>query len=380
MGFFEEDIHPEEQQEKQKQLIQLLRRAYQQEHVLPREEQEEAIMRVHARLLKEAEKQVQGVAVSGEQETGTRLSRLPGGLRRRGREQSLLNVVAAILIAGFLMGGSVLLFTQRMHAPASPVGKPTPTKPAQTPGPVHIQWNGLEMSMSIATPGPYFLGELIAVDLSLTNRSHPPVTLANTLVPCGDGSNLFTKQAGGTSPHYTPFSIPEPLVLSCPAMGPGRGVDFASGHTISARTYALLTSSGDVILTGEVAFDVPERITPTPLTGHWPRLSIRVTTDVPANRTLSLQQEGDNVVIHGPTHTQIFDQTYILCQDSDKHPWSSGTAHNYWESLSTNVLHRPDCPGAGLTHALWKYAVGVAGYEVAQGQQGIMEAEKLTGQ
>lgn len=212
------------------------------------------------------------------------------------------------------------------------------------------------------------------VDLLLTNQTRPTLTLAGWIRPpeiCGP-TPLGVEQTGGTSPHYTPYTMPVGRIISCTADGP-QGQALAPGDSVEAHTYLLLTSSGAVTLTGVALFHLskysPDR-SPGPLAGHLPTLVISVTPKVPIDRTLSLQQKSSEVIIQAPPGVQLLDQTYVICQGAANRGWAEGTGHDYWEPLSTNVLQRPDCAGSGLTVALWEYAVGAGGYEVVQGQQG----------
>ncbi len=378
MNPFEESI-PEEREEQQAQLIALLRQAYRQEQTLLDSEQQEAILRVGARLARKTEHSPARAGRVQEGATGVSLLSVPSRSVRQSQVRRALSTAAVVLVVGALIGSAVLLFTQRGHqmqSLAGPTGTPDlagPVGPVGTPVTTEVDWAGLEMSMKV-TPGPYFLGELLAVDLSLTNQTQPTLTLAGWIRPpetCG-ATPLSIEQTGGTSPHYTPYPMPVSRIIFCTADGPD-GQALAPGETVEAHTYLLLTSSGDVTLTGVALFHlskVSPESSPGPLTGHLPTLVISVMPQVPGDRIFSLQQEDSKVVIQAPSGLQLLDQTYVICQFDANHPWASGIGHDYWESLSTNVLQRPACAGNGLTFAQWNYAVGAAGYEVVQGQQG----------
>lgn len=372
MNPFEDSI-PEEREKIQEPLIALLRQAYYQEQPLPEGEQQEAIMRVETRLAR-LENSPTTFAKRVEENTAG-----ANALRRLPRQRPILhamNALAAVLVVGVLVSSAVLLFTLRghqMHPLAGPIETSGPIGPVGTPVTTQVDWAGLEMSMQV-TPGPYFLGELLAVDLSLTNQAHAALTLAGWIRPpggCGP-TPLSVEQTGGTSPHYTPFTMPVSRIISCTLDSPG-GQTLAPGDTVQAHTYLLLTSSGDVTLTGIALFYLSEKSADSssgPLAGHLPTLVISVMPQIPTDRTLVLQQESTQITIQAPSDIQLLDQTYEICQFAPNAPWASGTGHDYWESLSTNVLQRPGCAGVGLTFAQWKYAVGAAGYEVVQGQQG----------
>src|SRR5579884_1140704 len=108
-----------------------------------------------------------------------------------------LNAVAAVLVIVAITGISLLLF--RTHQPStdgSPVG------PVGTPVTTHVEAGRLEFSMRI-TPGPYFLSELFAADLSLTNHTQKTFTLEGPYVAGGCGAALFLDMTGGNAPDYT---------------------------------------------------------------------------------------------------------------------------------------------------------------------------------
>lgn len=285
-----------------------------------------------------------------------------------------LSISAIILLAILLVSGSVLLFThtqpsQTQTSPlAGPMGKPL--GPVGKPVTVTTTWDGLEMAMNV-TSGPYFLSELLAVDLSITNHSHPTLMMHGWVGTgaCFDTA-LFLRQTGGTSPHDALYTLPIPFIYNCPVMGPGFGSTLAPGQTETVHLYTLLTSSGDVTLTGTASFYLSKtdyQGSPGPLAGHFPTLAIHVASQIPTDRMLSFQPKGSQVVIQAPAGVQLIDQTYILCQDSSYHSWPGG--YEDWKPLPTNTLQRPECSGIGSeTITLWKYAIGAAGYAVIQDQ------------
>jgi hypothetical protein len=224
------------------------------------------------------------------------------------------------------------------------------------------------------------LGELLTVDLSLTNHTHPTLTLDGK----DDGSeehlcssySLRLEQTGGTSPYYALYTKPVPFMYSC-GVQTGRSV-LVQGQTIGDHFYVLLTSSGEITLTGTAFFALPERDA-GPLTGHLPMLRIHVASQAPVDRMLSLQPQGSEVLVHAPTDVHLVARTYILCQLSSTGTITPG-GYDYWEKLATNTLRRPNCPNDGgramvngqwvTTHwtlVLWKYAIGAVGYAVVQG-------------
>lgn len=366
-----EDMLPEEQDKEQETFITRLRQAYSQKQIRSLEDQQEAIRRVEQRLTSMAESQMPPIEVTPQLLASSFLPPSPHKSMRVRPLVRAMSTLTAIIVVSILIGSATLLFTQHAHLSAGPVN---------TPVTVNIQWDGLEISMHV-TSGPYFLGELLAVDLSLTNHTHPTLTLAGRgeFPPC-DFFPLMPEQTGGTSPHYALYPEVVPLIYSCPHEGPSPNMNptLASGQTFTSHSYVLLQSSGTITLTGAAFFYIAARgpqgtigwqRSSGPLLGHLPTLHLRIVPQVPADRILTLQQENSAAVIHAPLGIHLLDQTYLICQDAASNPWAAGSGHT-WEPLSTNVLHRPDCTGNGLTPAQWNYAIGAEGYEVAQGQQG----------
>lgn len=375
MGPFEDKL-PAEQEDQVIPLIALLRQAYRQEPILSESDQQDAIKRVEERLSRASEN-IPLLVEQAPGKAGTGGAFLPESQNRLIHQRPLTRVmstIAAVLVVGVLIGSTVLLLTQYTHLPkgrTTTLGLATPTS---TPNSVDIKWDGLEMSMKI-TPGPYFLGELLAVDLSLTNHTHPSLILSGNsdgsdAHPCSSYS-LRPKLTGGTSPHYSLYTKPVPFVYNCGVMGYGPAL--VPGKTIVDHFYVLLTSSGEVTLAGVAVFN-----TLSPLTGHLPTLHIQVAPQVPAGRMISLQRQGSEVMVRAPSGLHLIGQTYILCQVSSTDRGTPG-GYDYWQTLSTHALQRPECPDINgwvngqqvTTHwtiVLWKYAIGAIGYEVAQGQ------------
>lgn len=382
-----EDQIPEEREEKQEHLVALLRRAYRQEQVLPAGSQQEVIARVKERLEQLEEQEMESVEQFAAKTDHPLVFPKQRGSARKKSLTHMMSALAAMLVVGILIGSFILLFAQRRSQTDSTKrtsGTSQLAGPLGPPTGVDVQWDGLEMNMRV-TPGPYFLGELLAVDLSLTNHTHPTVTLGGTRhtsddLLCGD-SSLLPEQNGGTAPHYSLFTTPVQMIISCNAIrlpGPYSDLAFAPGQTVTGSFYVLLTNSGEVTLAGAAFFYV----LPTnsqkgewqrnsgPLTGHLPVLRIHVMPQVPADRQLSiLHEDSKSSTIQAPTGLHLLAQTYVICQDSAGHPWASGTIWNrdYWQPLSRSVVQRPACNGSGLTVAQWKYAIGAVGYEVKQG-------------
>lgn len=370
MNPFKDSI-PEEREKKTEELLALLRQGYRQEQQRSWYSQQEKVTSVGVRL------------AALREESGERTSaEVPGSFAphqqhqpvRRKRIKRVLSTLAAILVIGTLIGGAIVFLTRsqtgqgQMPIQSGPIGKAI--GPVGKPITVTSTSDGLAMSMSV-TPGPYFLGELLAVNLSLTNHTHPMLIMQGWV---GSGAcesaALYPEQAGGTDPRYALYTLPVPFTYNCPMMGPGIGSPLAPGQTVAAHFYIVVKNSGDVTLVGKASFYLSKASfqgSPGPLAGHLPMLHMQVEPQTPTDRMISLQQKNTHVAVDAPAGLHLMDQTYILCQDSSGHAWPGG--YEDWEALSSPTLQRPECSGIGnWTITVWKYAIGAAGYAVTQGQ------------
>lgn len=281
-----------------------------------------------------------------------------------GRISRWLNTVAAVLVIVAIIGVSLLLF--RPHQ--TPTGG-SPVGPVGTPVTAHVQAGGLEFSMRI-TPGPYFLSELVAADLSLTNHTHTTFTLGGPSVAGGCGAALFLNMTGGSAPDYT---LPVDAVHPCPLLQ----TQLKPGETLTIHQLTSLSSSGDITLMPGAIFlhtqvgpNGMQNTTsgPSPLDGHWPSIKIHVASRVPSDREISLQQEGTQVQINAPAaaRTHLY---YIYNVTCDAFQGGTvGTGNYVWEPISTTTLHEPDCGDYGNQNIHWSYAVSAPGYAIVSGK------------
>ena len=281
-----------------------------------------------------------------------------------GRISRRLNTIAAVLVIVAITGTSLWLF--RSHQPST---DGSPTSPVGTPVIAHVQAGGLEFFMRI-TPGPYFLSELFAADLSLTNHTRTTFMLfgPSEAGPCG--AALFLDMIGGSAPNYT---LPVSDVHSCPPMR----TQLKPGETLIIHQFTPLSSSGEITLTPGANFfhtqvdpDGSQSTTPgkSPLDGHWPSIKIHVSSRVPIDRKISLQQEGTQVQISAPAAARIH-LYYIYNVTCDAFQGGTvGTGNFAWEPISTTILHQPDCGDYGNQNIRWSYAVSAPGYAIVSGQ------------
>src|SRR6266851_3516327 len=169
-----DDPLPEELESQNQALTRALSRAYQRSEQLTAAEQGESVARVRERLLL-AHRPAQQEDVS-EQQTGTADSTplnpiMPTTFKPQRRIVRFVNGLAAVLVIGAIIGASVLLFT-RHTSPTTAIRK-LPAGSSDTSGLTVVASStadGLTMSLAI-TPGPYFLSEMLAVKVTLTNNS-----------------------------------------------------------------------------------------------------------------------------------------------------------------------------------------------------------------
>lgn len=365
-----DDSIPEEIDTPHAALVSMLRQASPRPVQLTPEQQARIIERAKQRLLSN-DQAVAGDRDETEQPVGVVGSNPvpkphPFAARRGRRITRFASMLAAVLVIAALISASLLLF---QHRQAQTIGS--------FPEPVHSPSNmvtasssvgGLEMSLSL-TPGPYFLSELLAADISLTNHTDKTVYAGIPFVGSGCGYVTGILMTSGGGPNY---SISIPTDHSCPGFESSTPVK--SGQTLTVQKYLPLTSSGHVMLTAETQFytSVPQpqknvfpRSAPNPLEGHWPSTQIDVALKVPANRMISYHRDGSRVFINAPTDAQhLLQYLYsVSCQDLNDQG-STGSGNYGWQALQKNVVGEPGCPGKNVH---WAFAFGLPGYGIVQG-------------
>lgn len=275
-----------------------------------------------------------------------------------------LNMLAAVLMVGVIVGASLLLFTIRSQS-ISDLGSgiliSEPAGPVSTPVSARVQAGGLEASVRI-TSGPYFLSELLGVDIILTNHSNKSVFLAGLANAnfCDPVFSIITQ--GGGEPQY---SMPiDPVTVSC--LGGQTTLD--AGKTLTVQDYVPLLKSGQLTLTVGARFLTVKKdnaggeVTMTgssPLDGHWPVTHINVATKIPSDRILSLQQQGSHIIVHAPPSVQ----SHLVYLYSVRCTGGSGT-NGQWTPLTTPAFQEPECSGLNKH---WSFAVSAPGYAIASG-------------
>lgn len=296
--------------------------------------------------------------------------------QHRGRRLiHLVNGLAAVLAVIALIGSALLLFWYWLPSTGS-LGKPIT---------VQTQANGLEATMRVA-PGPYFLNEMLAADLTLTNHSQTPYLLEGTWDNPGipdDHCHLPLKvvMTGGDSPRDTGLERDIASAISCFSSTPGT-TQVLPNQTITISQYLALTSSGSVTLQMQGTFQTPTlgqdgiiHIVSTTglLDGHWPSVRISVQAQVPAQRLISLHAQPAQVVVDAPPAARgrlLYLSTYD-CVDRNS---SQHGGRGYWSKLPGTVIEKPQCGYSVIngtpTYAKfvrWVYVVGAPGYSIVAG-------------
>ena len=193
-----DDRIPEEREERHKKLITLLQSGLREPVAISSAEQSQIIARVRERLRQADDLPSSSEEMPVQQPGQTRSVSIARTFSQRERVPHFVNGLVAVLVVGVLIGASLLLFRSSLHQNAA-------RPPTDSTGPTaHTQVNGLEASIHLVTQGPYFLSELLSVDVSLTNHTHMPFELLGTNKPDSScfSSALSAQITGGSAPTY----------------------------------------------------------------------------------------------------------------------------------------------------------------------------------
>ncbi len=234
-----------------------------------------------------------------------------------------------------------------------------------------VQAGGLTFVMRV-TPGPYFLGQLLEADLSLTNDSFTTSMLRGSKVANPCGAVAFVYMAGDLQPQYV---LPVASTHRCP----GFTSNLTPGETVTLHEFLPISSSGEVTLESGARFlqtftdsDGIQNITngPSPLDGHWPSIKLSVAAATPADRQLAVQREGALVRINAPP-AALAHLYYIYTVTCNVFSGGYEITGNFaWERISTTSVHEPNCGDAGDQIIKWSYAVSAPGFAIASEQVG----------
>lgn len=94
-------------------------------------------------------------------------------------------------------------------------------------------------------------------------------------------------------------------------------------------------------------------------------MQINVSSKVPVDRKLSFKRVGSHIIVAAPLEARSH-LVYLYgvgCQDFQD-PGSTGSGNYGWESIATNQVNAPGCPGKNVH---WRFAFGAPGYAVVYG-------------
>ena len=368
-----DDSIPEEIETQHVALVSMLRQALPRPVQLTSDEQAQLIERANQRLFLN-EQPISGDEVQAAQSAGVadsipikKPAAYPFTVRRGRRMAQFASMLAAVLLIAVIIGASLLLFQQ--HKTKTIGSSPEPFHPPANMVTVFSVAGGFEITLSL-TPGPYFLSELLAADISLTNQTDKTAYVGIPFVG-GCGYVTGVQVTGKDTPEYV---IPIPTDHSCPPFV--NSTQIKPGQTLTVHKYLPLTNSGHLTLTAETTFYTstpppqsqyrfPKQVS-SPLDGHWPSIQIDVAAKVPANRMISYHRVGTRVFINAPSDAQhLLQYLYsVFCSDyTDK--GETGSGNFGWQSLQKNVVGEPGCPGKNVQ---WAFAFGLPGYAIVQGK------------
>lgn len=350
-----DDLVPEEGKQAYNQLLSILRSSSQRRVPIAAREQAQIVAQVQERLAQAASSTTLsevGVFTPPREfgpRTPTRQTNKPARLAT--------NLLAALVVAGLILG-SWTLFKAYLPSKGAPA-----SSSVSRPGPVaQTQVEGLEASMRVLIGGPYFLSELLPIDVSFTNHTPRSVGLDGTFRIVNNSvagacfpSALLVQVTQGNNPSYL---FPQ-LEVACTQ--PYVVTEVAPGQMITIHQYVPLIKSGEITLARGVS---PSDHTGNPSNRQWPtvHIQVQVSSQIPQERALSLLNQGGQVMIGVPAGAQAH---LLYMQGITCDGYSLG-GPSQWTPLSTNVLHQPACPTA---HRHWTYIVSAPGYAIASGSQ-----------
>ena len=369
-----DDLLPEERASQNQALTRALSHAAQKSEQLTAAEQGESVARVRERLLSAHQPAQQDISVphTGIANSTPLNSSMSAPFKPQRRSVRFINGLVAVLVIGAIIGASVLLFT-RHPSPTTAIPQ-LPVGSSDASGLTVVASStadGLTMSLAI-TPGPYFLSEMLAVKVTLTNNFQKNVYpgFPFTRNACGYYPGVEILSTGNPQ-----FSIPIAFDHSCPPL-PARPATLKPGQAMHILGYIPLQQSGQVTLTSPANFysgPAPQNTfsgapaIPNPFGSQGLVARIHVSPTPPANRRIPFTVQGDNVIVEAPSSARgpLLYAYSIGCQDSNNDGGSTGSGNFSWDTLTKATVHRPGCPGKNLQ---WSFAFAIPGYAVAVGK------------
>lgn len=373
-----DDRQPEEKDPQFEELIALLQRANLDPMIVDPTERTQILSQARARLFPTDPEvsRYEDMVILQVRGLGSFQSKPKAGTDKPHRGRRLIRLasaLAAVLVVAALIGSALLLFGPLREDLLS-------TTPSNQIFGTPKRVGPFEMSLKI-TPSPYFLDELLEVDLSITNDTRTAYWLdprVNKNPQCPNFLNI-AMTAGG-SPHVTDFEHfwaglpwPSPNCNSLAQELPTAEILVETHQTITIKQYVQLTSSGQVTLTIRMVSLEASAGSGTsatiPASAPWGSVSISVSPRIPSDRQLSVKQQKTQVVVSGPPAVN----GHLLLKTGSVCAGSGGGA--YIESPGsppgTTVVVKPSDVACGFGNTLlsappvwWAYVVGAPGYPV----------------
>jgi hypothetical protein len=270
----------------------------------------------------------------------------PAGLWSKRR---LAAGIAVLVVLAVIAGALVL--RARSESTVASLGGPSATARA----------GGLQMSIAVS-PGPYFLSELLEVQLTLANQSQTTYSVEGFLQPNYCASALQVGQSGGEPPDYQWPMLPLLQSRSCVRASS----TLAPGERWSSVQFIPLTASGWVTLSAQANI-VASTGGVGPFTRGWPSVTLQVAPQVPANRAIALAAANGRLSISAPPGARAHLYYVYIVTCSQGGGTGEAVISDYWQPIASTVLAEPNCSG---TQERWRYSVAAPGYAIASGVLG----------
>jgi len=366
---------PEERKSPYKELTEMLRHAYSKPVQVSPERQAQALARARARL-GFTDSEIQQVSSDRPSMNGTMpvnpesTETMFSSVSQQHGFSRLVSLIAAMLVVGVLIVSSLLIF--RVRHPMTVASTPVTTTPTTVTS-SEIRTHDLDAVLQVS-PGPYFLGEMVEVHLTLTNYSSTSdwnmksgydakncaPDLANNLAVVMTGNRTLADttlqhslagfDCSDVAQEYGTLDPPPPGVLH--------------GFTLPVYTTTVLTYSGLVTLATPLRFiDMYTQKYDQPLGGRTPSIQIYVQARMPAGRLITGEQHGTQVTINAPpsARNQLLYTYKTTCPGNPSWQWAV-------MQQPPLTLQKPKCinnPSGKVTE--WAYVVGAPGYAVFTG-------------
>lgn len=351
-----EDLLPEEEGN---ELIGLLREKDHTHFDITPAEQKQIAQRVRERLIQVLPAPLPEKEYEPGQVLMAPVSRPP--VTRRQRLMRLASGLVAAVVVGVVIASAFLLF-----APQRTIVSDLPIRAIKSSSTTsHVEAGGFDMTLGI-TSGPYFVGEMLEVNITLANHTSQAQWVASPFTNSACGYAAGVAMLEGLKPT---IELPE-TDHSCPS-GAGKSLLILPGKTLHAQKYFVLQWSGNITLTSYIDFRELNKNqgyqwyqpAKSPLDGHWPTLHLQVASQVPQDRQLTAHLKGNQITVDAPANAPL---QYLFGVSCTNGPGSGSeyTGNYGWQPLQSTTINSPAC---SMKHITWSYAIGTPGYSIAAG-------------